>query len=150
MSFLWGGSLRLFCTKTWGTSFLRLALRLDMHCTSMCLHMFVPFLQLKIKFGQEFCWLAQALLCMHRVLTYEISKKKYILLCLAILEDWPFWKKQLVLQNNCITTGKWYHSLCPWIVFTQIFVSYKSVQYKRSVFTFLFNGSFVSVQLRWA
>jgi len=48
---------------------------------------------------------------------------------LAIPEDWPFWKKQLVLQNNyCITTGKWYHSLCHWMVFTQIFVSYKSVE----------------------
>ena len=27
------------------------------------------------------------------------------------------------------------------MVFTQIFVSYESVQYKRSAFTFLFNGS---------
>jgi len=30
-------------------------------------------------------------------------------------------------EQLCVTTGKLYHSLCHWMVFTQIFVSYKSV-----------------------
>ena len=33
------------------------------------------------------------------------------------------------------------------MVFTQIFVSYESVQYKRSAFTFLFNGSLYGKKL---
>ena len=43
----------------------------------------------------------------------------------------------------CVTTGKLYHSLCHWMVHADIrlLVSYESVQYKRNMFTFLFNGS---------
>ena len=52
-----------------------------------------------------------------------------------------------------VTTGKLYHSLSYWLVFTQIFVSYESVQYKRSVFTFFcvqytYNGCF-SICFEW-
>ena len=50
-------------------------------------------------------------------------------------------------EQLCVTTGKLYHSLCQWMVFTQIFVSYESVQYKRSAFTFLFNGSLYGKKL---
>ena len=50
----------------------------------------------------------------------------------------------------CVTTGKLYHSLCHWMVFTQIFVSYESVQYKRNMFTFLFNGSLYWKKLKQA
>ena len=34
------------------------------------------------------------------------------------------------------------------MVFTQIFVSYESVQYKRSAFTFLFNGSLYGKRIK--
>ena len=34
------------------------------------------------------------------------------------------------------------------MVFMQIFVSYESVQYKRSVFTFLFNGSLYGKKIK--
>ena len=40
-----------------------------------------------------------------------------------------------------VTTGKLNHSLCHWMVFTQIFVSYESMQYKSKCLSFLFNGS---------
>ena len=48
-------------------------------------------------------------------------------------------KQQLNLQDDL--TGKLHHNLPHLMVFTQIFVSCESVQYKQSTFAFLFNGS---------
>ena len=57
-------------------------------------------------------------------------------------KSWPFWKKQLVLQNDLeywVTTEKSYHSLPHWMVFMQIFTLQID---KQSAFAFLFNGKY--------
>ena len=54
---------------------------------------------------------------------------------IAIPEDWPFLKKQLVLQNDFMQVMESYTTVCPISLHAGI-VSYESEQYKQSAFTF--------------
>ena len=61
---------------------------------------------------------------------------------IAIPEDWPFLKKQLILQNDLMQVLESYPQFVPLNSLHAGIVSYEPEQYKQSAFTF-FQWKFV-------